>query len=99
MNTDTKINLGPCSNEVEIRQIMQGLGDGVAALLQVIILNLASKDADANGESVWLNLALGHISKDGLSDVGKIFAMGIIASVEHTLREIAQMEKAEGSRG
>lgn len=86
--------------KVEVGQVKEVEAlEAIGELLNCMMLRLAHTDMNDQGESGWLSLVLGHISRDSLSDGSKRYAMGIIAAVEHTLRELAQMEKGEKSGG
>lgn len=88
--TDGKQNVG----------VIDGLDaiKGLAHVCSYILLHLAYLDMNSEGESRWLNTLLVDVDRqdaDVVPEGGKRYVLGMVASIEFTLRELAEKEKAE----
>jgi hypothetical protein len=69
----------------------------LAHVCQYILLHISALDVNQEGESQWLNTLLVSASNQRasvLTDEAKRYLMGMVASVEHSLRYVVEKAKS-----
>jgi hypothetical protein len=74
------------------------VASAVSHVCQYILLHIAVLDVNEEGESQWLNTLIVSASKQPaavLTDEAKRCVIGMVASVEHSLRYVVEKAKAK----
>lgn len=89
---DGKVDCGP----IELYDAIKGL----AHIVSYMLVNWAGREMDEEGNSSLLNTLIADVSRQDeecIPEAGKRYALGMVAAIEHTLREIAQQRKNDES--
>jgi hypothetical protein len=85
---DGKVDCGP----IDLYDAVKGLGHIVSYML----INWAGREMDEDGNSSLLNTLIADVSsqdEECIPEAGKRYALGLVAAVEYSLRELAQQRK------